>query len=153
MWGCGMDCWSLMPSDAPQQETVLEYPLDAPILVPSSQHPALLQVALQRCPVSEDLEGPAVQLVGTYRQTCNFIGFILLSMQYMLHTAGKWLCIRQWKGDTVYHAWTHMHRKVHLSYTVFHIVYWLLGGQHAVSYVLTSTDPAVREPLCWEMHG
>ena len=54
-----------MPSDAPQQETVLEYPLDAPILVPSSWHPALLQVALQRCPVFEDLEGPAVQLVST----------------------------------------------------------------------------------------
>ena len=54
-----------MPSDAPQQEIVLEYPLDAPILVPSSWHPALLQVALQRCPVSEDLEGPAVQLAGT----------------------------------------------------------------------------------------
>lgn len=54
-----------MPIDAPQQEIVLEYPLDAPILVPSAWHPALLQVALQHCPVSEDLEGPAVQLAGT----------------------------------------------------------------------------------------
>jgi len=42
----------------------------------------------------------------------------------------------------------HMHSKVHLSYTIFHIVYWLFGGQHAVSYVLTSTDSAVRQSLC-----
>jgi hypothetical protein len=153
VWGCGMDCWSLMPSVAPQQETVLEYHLDAPTLVPSSWHPALLQVELQCYPVSEDSGGPAVQLVDTYRQPCNFIGFILLSMRYMLHTVGKWLYIRQWKGDTVYYARTHTHRKIHLSYTIFCIVYWLFGGQHAVSYVLTSTDPAVRQPLCWEMHG
>jgi len=84
-----------MASDAPQQEIVLEYPLDAPILVPSSWHPALLQVVLQRYPVSEDLVGSAVQLAGTYRQPWNLIGFILLSMQYMLHTVGKWLCIRE----------------------------------------------------------
>lgn len=148
-----MHCCSLMPYDAPQQEIVLEYPLDAPILAPSSWHPALLQVVLQCCPVSEDLVGPAVQLGGTYRQPCNFIGFIPLSMQYTLHTVGKWLHIRQRKGDTVYYAWTHIHRKVHPSYTIFHRVYWLSGGQHAVSYVLTSRDPAVRQPLCWEMNG
>lgn len=43
---------------------------------------------------------------------------------------------------------THAQNSSYMSYTIFKKDYWLIGGQRAVSYMLTPTDPAVRQPLC-----
>jgi hypothetical protein len=100
-----MDCWSLIPSDALLQEIDPEYHLGALTLDPSSGHPAPLLAVLQCCPVSGDLEEPAVRSADIYREPCNFTGCIMLSTQYVAHVVGKKSTYKT-NGEVVYREHT-----------------------------------------------